>query len=244
MSVREKPVASRYLDLKEKEKSYRKHINAVVTARATINTTQPDTPPRLQVAAVNNARHRQNLKRDYESNMRKIMEVEQERPQTTKSMRRPPPSRDSYSSTRTPQKRGRTPRDIDIFDDLTRDPLKQRYSSNRYMDSSSNAHNYTFESTSSEIPMSSDIPSSASSSMKPSPYITEPPKEHKKSTVDSIKIGFSPAAIVESIEVDDSTTDADPATANSKNTIDFDAIEQGITTLTKENLENSFSDSN
>ena len=52
---------------------------------------------------------------------------------------------------------------------------------------------------------SSTSRSSTSTSNRPSPYITEPPKNHKKKTIDSIKIGYSPVAVVETIEVDDST---------------------------------------
>jgi hypothetical protein len=65
MSARDKPVASRHLDLKDRDISYRKHVNAVRKSRSTINTSEPDVPPRLQVAAVCNERHRRGLLRSF-----------------------------------------------------------------------------------------------------------------------------------------------------------------------------------
>ena len=208
MSVREKPVANRYLDLKEKERSYMKHIGAVCRARSTINTTQPDTPRRLQVAAVNNARYRQNLKRDYNSNSRKISEIDQGRPQTTQGGRLLNNSRiNRYSQSRTPSRITRPPlpnedpQDIDVFTSLTRDPMTPPRPQRKM---------YVYDSVSSSSDIqppseSSTSRSSTSSSIKPSPYITEPSKNNKKKTIDSIKIGYSPIAVVETIEVDDST---------------------------------------
>lgn len=208
MSVREKPVASRYLDLKEKERSYMKHVGAVSRARATINTTQPDTPRRLQVAAVSNARYRQNLKRDYSTNARKISEIDQGRPQTMQGTRLLNNARISrYSQSRTPSRTNRLPmpnedpQDIDVFASLTRDPMTPpRPQRKTYL--------YDSVSSSSEVPLPSETStgrSSASSSFRASPYITEPPKNNKKKTIDSVKIGYSPVAVVETVEVDDST---------------------------------------
>jgi hypothetical protein len=65
MSIHEKPVANRLIDLQDKHTSYRKHVSAVSCSRATINTSQADVPPRLQVAAVSNHRHRRGLVRGY-----------------------------------------------------------------------------------------------------------------------------------------------------------------------------------
>lgn len=221
MSVREKPVASRYLDLKDKERSYMKHVGAVRRARSTINTTQPDTPRRLQVAAVNNARYRRNLKRDHDVNARKITEIDQGRPQTSQQTHRLL-GMNRYSQSRTPSRVTRPPlpnddpRDIDVFASLTRDPLTPpRPQAKKYI--------YDSISSSSEIPAPSDSGtsrSSASSSVKPSPYITEPPKNHKKKTIDSIKIGYSPVAVVETVEVDD-TTDANDSEVISQTTVQF-----------------------
>lgn len=55
MSVRDLPATNRFLDLKEKEKAYRKHAVALHAAKASINTTQPDTPLRLRVNQRNTA---------------------------------------------------------------------------------------------------------------------------------------------------------------------------------------------
>jgi hypothetical protein len=75
MSIREKPVASRHLDVREKGYSYQKHVHAVATSRSTINTQRPDVPPRLRVWAVTNGRHRQHLLRTYDEHNELISEA-------------------------------------------------------------------------------------------------------------------------------------------------------------------------
>lgn len=81
MSVREKPVSSRYLDLLEKERCYRRHVKKVAHSRATINTSQPETPRRLMVAERNNTRYRNGMRRTFVE--RDIMVASVERPRTT-----------------------------------------------------------------------------------------------------------------------------------------------------------------
>jgi hypothetical protein len=68
MSVREKPVASRFLDVHEKHLSYQKHVHAVAASRATINTKQPDIPRRLMLAEITNRNHRRKLLSTYDAN--------------------------------------------------------------------------------------------------------------------------------------------------------------------------------
>lgn len=96
MSVREKPVANRYLDLKEKDKAYRKHLHAVATSRASINTTQPDVPRRLVVAQASNDRHRKGLKKSFAEHSRMIDDVR--RPQTSQIGRLSLNSRSTFRS--------------------------------------------------------------------------------------------------------------------------------------------------
>jgi hypothetical protein len=61
MSVRERPVANKILDAHQKTYSYEKHVHAVVSSRATIDTTQPATPRRLLLSAMANDRHRKKV---------------------------------------------------------------------------------------------------------------------------------------------------------------------------------------
>jgi hypothetical protein len=75
MSVREKPVANRHLDLINKDEAYRKHVSAVASLRPSINNVQPDFPPRLRVAAIANQRHRQNLLQSYAKHAQMIAEA-------------------------------------------------------------------------------------------------------------------------------------------------------------------------
>jgi hypothetical protein len=75
MSVRETPVVSRFLDLKEKDTSYRKHMTAVRKSRPTVDTSQPDVPPRLQVAAVNNDCYRKGILRSYADHQQMIADA-------------------------------------------------------------------------------------------------------------------------------------------------------------------------
>jgi hypothetical protein len=90
MSVREKPVANRYLDLRWKDASYRKHVNAIATGRSGIDTTQPDVPRRLMVAAVTNHRHRKSLLRTYDDHDQMIAAVVRPRTSAPRSHRREP----------------------------------------------------------------------------------------------------------------------------------------------------------
>jgi hypothetical protein len=87
MSVRDKPVASRHLDLKEKDISYRKHVNAVHKSQSTINTTPPDVPRRLQVAAVCNERHRRGLLKSYADHGHLIFEAVHRAPTARSGLR-------------------------------------------------------------------------------------------------------------------------------------------------------------
>lgn len=61
MSVKEPAVSNRYLDLKEKEKAYRKHMSALSRARPTINTTQPEPARRIVQADKHSSDYRKNL---------------------------------------------------------------------------------------------------------------------------------------------------------------------------------------
>jgi hypothetical protein len=98
MSIREKPVASRVCDLKDKEDSYYKHLTYVARARATLNTGQPDTPPRLRVAAVNDTRFRRNMLGSYADHDRMIADLQ--RPRTAAVPPTYLPPRPRHSSTR------------------------------------------------------------------------------------------------------------------------------------------------
>lgn len=59
MSVKEKPASNRYLEQKEQDKAYRKHMAALANAKSTINTTQPEISGRLRMKAENNRVYRQ-----------------------------------------------------------------------------------------------------------------------------------------------------------------------------------------
>ena len=72
MSVRETPKANRYLDLKEKERAYRKHMEAVANARPTIDTSTPDCPNRLRVKEKADAHYRRQVLTDYSKRERMI----------------------------------------------------------------------------------------------------------------------------------------------------------------------------
>jgi hypothetical protein len=90
MSIREKPVASRFLDVHEKHYHYQKHVNAVASSRATINTKRPEVPRRLMVAAVANKNHRKKLLLTYDQNDDLVAEAA--RPGTCpQAVRRPIP---------------------------------------------------------------------------------------------------------------------------------------------------------
>lgn len=66
MSVKEKPAANRYLEQKEQEKAYKKHMTAVANARPTINTTQPELPGRLRELNKKNQAYRKATLKTYE----------------------------------------------------------------------------------------------------------------------------------------------------------------------------------
>lgn len=58
MSVREKPAANRYLQMREQEDAYNKHMKALADARPTINTTQPPLSGRLRELQKKNEQNR------------------------------------------------------------------------------------------------------------------------------------------------------------------------------------------
>ena len=59
MSVREAPTVNRICDLKDKDRAYKKHLEALAHAKATIDTSAPDVPNRLKVKSRSDARYRQ-----------------------------------------------------------------------------------------------------------------------------------------------------------------------------------------
>jgi len=62
MSIRELPVSNRYLDLKEKEKAYQKHLKALVSSKATIDMSRPETPGRINYAKQCTQKYRKEMK--------------------------------------------------------------------------------------------------------------------------------------------------------------------------------------
>ena len=102
MSVKLRPVSNRYLDMLEKERAYSKHVHAVVRSKASINTTQPETPRRLLVAERNNTRHRNGMLRTFADHDRMIAEVEERRYKTasigTRSMKSTASSSSRFSN--------------------------------------------------------------------------------------------------------------------------------------------------
>lgn len=171
MSVREKPVASRYLDLKEKERAYGRHVKAVATSRPTINTTQPDTPRRLMVAERNNAQFRRNQMRTMDQRDRMVNEVH--RPYTSK------PSRTSQRYSNSPPSRD-TFRDLDLFQyDTGRNQTPQR------------------------PPRQPRLVENMATETRPQEFAT-PPRPPKKT--ESIKIGYTPNAIIEEQIIDDNSS--------------------------------------
>ena len=80
MSVRERPVASRYLDLKEKELKYRQHVRTLRTCKAQIDTKEVEMAPRFKVAARNQAIFREKMRQRNAEHTRMIEDVR--RPKT------------------------------------------------------------------------------------------------------------------------------------------------------------------
>ncbi|OHT14505.1 hypothetical protein TRFO_43020 [Tritrichomonas foetus] len=76
MSVRETPVSNRICDLKDKERAYKKHLEALANAKTTLDTHGPDAPNRLKVKAVNDQRYRRQLKSDYSKREKMLREVD------------------------------------------------------------------------------------------------------------------------------------------------------------------------
>ena len=59
MSVREAPTVNRICDLKDKDRAYRKHLDALAHAKPTIDTSAPEVPNRLKAKSRADARYRQ-----------------------------------------------------------------------------------------------------------------------------------------------------------------------------------------
>ena len=79
MSVREKPVSNRFLELLDRERCYRRHVKKVANTKATINTTQPETPRRFMVAERNNTRYRNGMRRTFVEHDRMVATVDRPR---------------------------------------------------------------------------------------------------------------------------------------------------------------------
>ena len=75
MSVRETPVANRICDLKDKERAYRKHVEAVANAKATIDTSSPALPNRLRAKGVHDMHYRRQIMTDYSRRDKMVNEM-------------------------------------------------------------------------------------------------------------------------------------------------------------------------
>ena len=87
MSVRERPVASRYLDMKEKELKYRQHVRTLRTCKAQIDTKEVEMAPRFKLAARNQAIFREKLKQRDAMHTRMIEDARRPKTATTFSDR-------------------------------------------------------------------------------------------------------------------------------------------------------------
>ena len=151
MSVKEAPVCNRYLDLKEKEKAYRKHISALARARPTINTTQPEPARRVQVAQQRTTSYRKNLIRNIKAHEVMVADVS---PRSAKTPTRKKVDWNELSS--------RRPVQPSQYDDL--DLFSRHYE--KYRPKTAKQPNYELLSTSDddEFPEPSDVSSVTSSS--------------------------------------------------------------------------------
>lgn len=80
MSVRERPVANRFLDMKEKELKYKTHLHLVRTCKPCIDMTQPETPRRLLLMQRNQEDYRRRVKETNKVHDRMIRDIQ--RPHT------------------------------------------------------------------------------------------------------------------------------------------------------------------
>lgn len=182
MSVREKPVANRYLDFRQKQIAYSKHVNAIKNMKASIDTSQPETPRRLMIAAVNNQKYRSNVKKDQARNWRQILEVEH-RPQsarTTKHYIVKETFNDEDNESMRPSTATRDQQyfDIDIFqyDDVSTGALRAMQVNGEWKQGVE---------------------------LNPTPYITEFTDQKLPNKRDSVKIGYQDDPIYETLEIDD-----------------------------------------
>lgn len=81
MSVKETPTANRFLAMKEKERAYQKHLQAVASAKATIDTSAPDVPNRLKVKSQMDAQYRKAVLKDYATRDRMVKQMKGEIPE-------------------------------------------------------------------------------------------------------------------------------------------------------------------
>ena len=120
MSVREKPVSNRFLELLDRERSYRRHVKKVANTKATINTTQPETPRRFMVAERNNTRYRNGMRRTFVEHDRMVATVE--RPRTANVGSRPTRSPNMFTQQQQQQQQHDVYEDVDIFSRDIRTP--------------------------------------------------------------------------------------------------------------------------
>jgi hypothetical protein len=150
MSVRDEPVSNRYLDLKEKEKAYCKHMSALSRARPTINTTCPEPARRIQAARRRTKQYRDNLIRNLKAH--EVM-VEEASPHRVKTK---PSARIDWNSLAGPQPSARNKfDDLDLFRGNYRQYQGEAQSSLRYRRPADGSDD-------SDIPEPSDVTSTAS----------------------------------------------------------------------------------
>lgn len=81
MSVKDLPVANRYLDVKEKERAYKKHLRAIACAKPTIDTSAPPPPNRMRVKSQMDNCYRQSVLRELATRDKMIADVHEEPPE-------------------------------------------------------------------------------------------------------------------------------------------------------------------
>ena len=83
MSVREKPIANRYLAQIEQEEAYKKHTQALANARPTVNTSKPVSSSRIRMMKVRNAENRKRIIQQNEVKERMLSKAQKGKKSTT-----------------------------------------------------------------------------------------------------------------------------------------------------------------
>lgn len=78
MSVKDVPVSNRYLDVKEKERAYKRHLKAISNAKATIDTSTPVIPNRIRVKSQTDNKYRQSVLKEIAMRDKMLLEMRED----------------------------------------------------------------------------------------------------------------------------------------------------------------------